>query len=480
MESSNKQKVKSIYILINKTIYHFLIQLISNIILKDETKKDGVNERVKKYLDYINKKLIKSEDKKINSNYEKRNLKNIFNFIKMQNSKYAREIFENILIIVFSFGCNAKKQKTFGKYLFNNIENLKAEESQNYRKTKNAKNQYEISEWFNQDKFKFLFNDKSSIGKIVSPFKDLLMNDSKIQKLGDNKIVQGQPIFDILDLIYCDEEYYRSRNKFSYYLDRANYLLEERIEMKDINEKKDDETYTLNNISCRNSKISDYFFNSTFNKIGKSYEMGLIRSLFISAYIYHQNKNSPLMKFTEKSDKNKEFEIIPFEYNLSEAVIDDIYSRIILSPLRIEPKISIINLKKNIINKNGFEELSKVLIFNNNINCINNSYCTIQPFSIYLLNNAFGIFDNNSVEEINLSYNYLNEDSGEFLANMLSHLKNLKIINLSSNELKRGISPFLITLKNLYREGKTKLETLNLIKCELDDISYYELAELLK
>ena len=189
MESSNKQKVKSIYILINKTIYHFLIQLISNIILKDETKKDGVNEKVKNYIDYINKKLIKSEYKKINSNYEKRNLKNIFNFIKMQNSKYAREIFENILIIVFSFGCNAKKQKTFGKYLFNNIENLKAEESQNYRKTKNAKNQYEISEWFNQDKFKFLFNDKSSIGKIVSPFKDLLMNDSKIQKLGDNKIV---------------------------------------------------------------------------------------------------------------------------------------------------------------------------------------------------------------------------------------------------------------------------------------------------
>ena len=56
----------------------------------------------------------------------------------------------------------------------------------------------------------------------------------------------------------------------------------------------------------------------------------------------------------------------------------------------------------------------------------------------------------------------------------------MKTINLSVNDLKRGISPFIITLHNLYREGKTKLENLNLNECLLDDIAYYEIGELLK
>ena len=81
---------------------------------------------------------------------------------------------------------------------------------------------------------------------------------------------------------------------------------------------------------------------------------------------------------------------------------------------------------------------------------------------------------------MDISFNYLKEDSSEFLAHLLLNLKNLKTIILSSNDLKNGISSFLIILKNLYRKQQTKLESLYLNNCYLDDIAFYELGELLK
>ena len=104
----------------------------------------------------------------------------------------------------------------------------------------------------------------------------------------------------------------------------------------------------------------------------------------------------------------------------------------------------------------------------------------IKSNYVYFFGDEFGLFDNYSVEKLNLSCNYLNEESTEYLANILSHLKNLKTINLSMNDLKGGFSSFLILLKNLYRQEKTQLEILNLINCKLNDIAYYELGELLK
>jgi hypothetical protein len=60
------------------------------------------------------------------------------------------------------------------------------------------------------------------------------------------------------------------------------------------------------------------------------------------------------------------------------------------------------------------------------------------------------------------------------------NLRNLKTIILSTNDLKSGISSFLIILKNLYRKQQIKLESLYLNNCYLDDIAFYELGELLK
>ena len=63
---------------------------------------------------------------------------------------------------------------------------------------------------------------------------------------------------------------------------------------------------------------------------------------------------------------------------------------------------------------------------------------------------------------------------------MISHLKGLKTINLSCNDIGIGLSSFFVMLKQLYRQGKTNLENLIINKCNLDKYSFYELGELLK
>ena len=90
------------------------------------------------------------------------------------------------------------------------------------------------------------------------------------------------------------------------------------------------------------------------------------------------------------------------------------------------------------------------------------------------------MFDNYSIETLSLTLNYLKNDSESYLCNILSHLKGLKTINLSHNELSDGISAFLIVLKKLYRQKKINLENLILNDCLLDELSFYELGELLK
>ena len=52
-------------------------------------------------------------------------LKAIFDFIKTQNYALASEIYENIIIRVLSFAFITNKEECFGKYLYNNLEELK-------------------------------------------------------------------------------------------------------------------------------------------------------------------------------------------------------------------------------------------------------------------------------------------------------------------------------------------------------------------
>ena len=140
-----------------------------------------------------------------------------------------------------------------------------------------------------------------------------------------------------------------------------------------------------------------------------------------------------------------------------------------MSPLRVKPRINEIRLSKNKLRENRILELVKILIFKNKIFM----WSSLKTTYIDFLNNRLGLFENYSVEYLNLSFNYLNEICPEYLANILSHLKWLKTINLSCNNLKSWLFSFLITLKQLYCQGKTHLETLYLNKCLWDDIACY-------
>ena len=227
--------------------------------------------------------------------------------------------------------------------------------------------------------------------------------------------------------------------------------------------------------------ITNYLFKGGKDDIGKvsKIPISIFKALLFSVYIYYQNKKSPLMNYIKEPKEDKKLSIIPFEYNLSEAAIDSNFSTIIFSPIRIEPRIEHIKMSKNYLKKNSLLEFSKVLLFNKYIKKIDFHTTMLKSDYIYY-SNYFSKFNNYSIEELNLSFNYLKEDSSEFLAHLLLNLKNLKTLILSSNDLKSGISSFLIILKNLYRKKQTKLETLYLNNCILDDIAFYELGELLK
>ena len=83
--------------------------------------------------------------------------------------------------------------------------------------------------------------------------------------------------------------------------------------------------------------------------------------------------------------------------------------------MRIEPRIEEINISKNDLKENCFLELAKIFLFNSkSIILINFHSSMIKSFYIDFLNIGLGLFDNYSVEVLNLSYNYLKEDCGEY------------------------------------------------------------------
>ena len=119
-------------------------------------------------------------------------------------------------------------------------------------------------------------------------------------------------------------------------------------------------------------------------------------------------------------------------------------------------------------------------MFNKNIKIISFQECLISSLSLDTFNEDFILFNNYNVKELNLSSNLLKSDSDINLSKLITHFKGLKSLVLSNNTLKSGLGSFFATLKNLYRKNQSNLEELYLVNCELDDISFYELGELLK
>ena len=482
--------------LINRDIYLYLYILIKFIFLKPRKSKK-LEQHMEKYTNRINEQIIKDKDKyikiEVNLMYTKQNLMNILDFIKMQNLLYAGDIFEGILIVTFSYGFETDKDNCFGKYLFNNL----------YRFYSLKHN--DIANWYIKEKFRDNEDIESLITMdITHDNKKDSLKEKRAPVIETSSFMEEEPLTGENDSIFYNLLLEINKNKYQpFYLDENNTKAKWYIHrgvfnsqtklsklykfiIKNLENKK---SVTLDRDIASNSIpkiISDIFDEHSLGHAS----LKIVLSFFISVYIYYQNKHSQFIKYSEPSeyiegnededDKYISKDPIPFELDLKGAYIEGRYSNIIFSPIRIEPRILRLNISQNNFRENGFTDMSKVLLFNNNLSYIDYNVSLLKSYYLDYLNYTLGIFDNYSVKEINFSYNYIREDCNDYLARLLSHLKGLKTLNLSSNDLKKGLSSFFIMLKRLYRESKINLENLYLNKCTLDDASFYELGELLK
>ena len=476
--NKNKKEIEIMQIInnsetiINKNIYLFLIILFKNIFLKKSDDKDKKgNDNLDKTISKININLIKDEKKFISKSYNLQNITNILDFTKSQNLVYCGDIIENILIYIFSFGFKVGKDATFGQYLYNNIGKLRDPSN------------YDILNMINSNIFAH---------EELRNLKQLLLVDISFNELSNyiiNEKQKNSVLYNLLIEIYKIKYKFLSKEKYNKkvlnYINKGyfNMKLYEKIykALKDNSNTILDQDLTANSI---NSLVSNIFSSGEPEKVSRA-SIRIVRSFLISVFIYYQNKHSPLMNYIKPKDIDEEEDenslaYMPFTYELRGALIEGRFSNIILSPLKIEPRITNIELDRNNLRELGIYELGKLLIMNKNIKLVD--YNTSLLRSNYLEYFSFGIgfHDNYTLEELNLSNNYLKEDSEESICKMITHLKGLKTLYLSSNELNKGLSSSFVVLRKLYRKGKTKLENLYLGKCALDGQALYELGELLK
>ena len=451
--------------IINKKIHLFLYNLFIYIFIKRPPPKTAkVKPILEDYIKKINVKIIKDKNQFINTEYSKNNFTNIVLFVKSQNKKNAGEILESILIYVFSLAFYSNKDNTLGEYIFNNISKLI--DSTNY----------EIVKMFKEEKF---------IPEELKDLKNLLKYDLQWEDRFNNQnlsqLQDESPLCNLLFYIFIEKyiylKYLSNNNKAMLYIYRGksnNKKISDAIyqDLKDKSTTILDKDITSNSIM---SIVQNLFFPI---KSGKESQINirLVRALLIEVFIYYQNKNSPLMNYILN---DKEYDKIPFNYDLRGACVEGKFAFIILSPLRLEPRIERIMFSQNNLRECGQSEIGKVVLFNKNIKIIEFNTSLLRTNYIEFFNNALGIFDNYSLDTLNISFNYLKENCEDYLAKLMTHFKELKSLNLTANELKGGLAPFFVVLKKLYRNGQSKLENLIINKCLLDDASYYELGELL-
>ena len=432
--------------IINPTIHKFLYVLVKYLLLG----KDYMKKTEDKLKEFINKSKIKNFNTDIlfQNNCDSKNFEAILSFIKTHNSLLASEILENILIRVLSFSFNTKSDEFFGKYLYNNLSQFK-------------KGNKIFLKWIEIEMDNPLFNETNKTLDFALENDDIELFEKKNfeqKKASESTFIQI--LFNINDSKYI---YNINKNK-------------DNKENSDSINKSGSRTFSQDLESCYLKK-NNLFYENKIGEIKKIQKLSYTSSILISTYIYHQIKKSPLIKYSETKSG---LENIPFLFELSEAGIFDYYSDIIFTPIRIEPKISFIEFNSNYFNDHATFELHKALMFNKNIKIISFQECLISSLSLDTFNEDFILFNNYNVKELNLSSNLLKSDSDINLSKLITHFKGLKSLILSNNILKSGLGSFFATLKNLYRKNQSNLEELYLVNCELDDISFYELGELLK
>ena len=469
---------------IDKSLYTYLFMLVKYIFfgnkgIKNKEMEKKIIIKLKNMTESINNSLIKIKTNFIKYEpvidaYSIHNFNNIINFIKMQNSMFAGDIIEAILIMIFSFAFETDKTNEFGKYIYVNISKLR------------DTTYHDLSDWFKKGEKIFLPNE-------LRNFRALLVNDvylgdleNKNKMNEDDETILKELITTITKYKFNFITYNEGKSKtFEYInngkLDLIKFFLDKFADMKNntTNLTMVDKDFTSNSLAF----IYYYLFveqNLT--------PIRMIRCFLTSVYIFYQNEHSPLMQYIDPKPKiieNKEEDkedlvVIPFTYTLRGAFVEGRFSNTIISPIKLEPKISSVNLGQNNIREWGLFELGKSITMNSNIKSITLKISLLRGYYLDFFVSGLGIYDNYSVEDLNLSMNYLKEESAFSLVKLISHFKNLKTLNLSANDLKGGPKHILIYLKKQFRLGKSKLENLYLNNCTMDESAFYELGELVK
>ena len=88
-------------LLINKHIHKFLFFLLKKIFLKRKDINLKFDSYLNEWINKINQKIIINKYKYISEEYSIKNFKNILDFTKSQNGKYAEDIIEGIFNYYF-------------------------------------------------------------------------------------------------------------------------------------------------------------------------------------------------------------------------------------------------------------------------------------------------------------------------------------------------------------------------------------------
>ena len=464
---------------INPTIYKYLLMLMKYIFIgKDNFKnKDNIDKlinKLKQFTTHINQNIIKKKEnfieiEPINKIYTFKNFLNIINFVKSQNLMFAGNILEGILIIIFSYSIEVPKEDEFGKLIYLNISKLRE-----------PQNEY-IPKWFSKAEKTFQHEELKNIQNLLERDIYIKSTEKELYQIQDTPVLLKL----LLEIMKIQLNFLYSNMKNSICTKCINNGI---LKIMDV------ELALFQNLKNNTSNNSGLDTDLVINSIASLYHyifikeqapIRIIRCFLISVYIYYQNKNSQYIKSLDSMadiDKNQESDLVdvPFTYELRGANVEGRFSHVIISPISIEPRIINVDFSQNNIREPGLYEFGKLLTFNKKIKSINLQKGLLRGYHLYLMNTGFGIYNNYNLEYLNLSFCYLNNNIEYSLPELLNHLKGLKTLNLSGNEIKEGVKTFFVKLKKLYRNGNTKLERLYLNNCILDQASLYELSELLK
>ena len=440
--------------IINKEIYLFLFSLLKSIFIFDSENRKKKIEKI----DTISNKIKDIYKIELKREYSKKNFQNIIQFVKNQNLIYAGEILENIVLSIFTSVMSIPQNETINNYIYNNLLNI-----------------YSIKN-----------KDEKARNEEIDFIQNFIIYDNLYPEELKNKNIFFQP-YSIIQTIL---EYFLAL----IYKLRINSIKNNKKNVKEqfhkisFNLYNNSSKYSENKEEKNLTKNSIIEFENNIDKIIDNYKEGsqitpntnIISYFFFTLFVNYQTINNRLMKFyIDNKDINK-FACVPYEYNIVGGSMKGFYAILISSPMRQDNRIKSISMIENDLGEIGMFELGKTIVFNPSIKTLNYSKNRLYSYYLHYFNKASKIFENNSIEEINIYNNFFKDDIDDYLCDILKKFKNLKILNLSSNKIGSGLAKFLSLLKLLYRQKKSKLVKLNINKTSLDSSSIYELCQLLK